>query len=192
VAGERHEVFRVATMPESGGEPEPFDYLAHLEAGAPLFALTPEEAPAGRRFVTPGKICWQEPDGTLVSDEIAELGPLLRRLRPDVVDWAERFMAHVPPVVVWATGGAIRIDLQTDVWFPRILGVLDGNAPPPPNPPQHDNTILADCHTPRLNAFLADVREEAIALGGTYRLQPADGIGQRYAHMTNERGIALA
>jgi hypothetical protein len=99
-------------------------------------------------------------------------------------------MAHVPPVVVRAFKGVIDVDLRTDIWFPRILGILDGNAPLPPAPPSRDNTMLANGHTPRLNAFLADVREAARALGGTWRLKPVDGL-PRYAAMTDELGVVL-
>jgi hypothetical protein len=190
-AGERHEVFRIVTVPVGGGKPEPFDYPAHLERGARPFALTPEEAPAGRRFATPGRICWEEPDGRLVDGEVADLGPLLMRLRPDAAPWAaELFMAYVPPVVVQPLSGAFNIVLRTDIWFPRILGVLDGNAPLPPAEPSRDNTRLARCHTPRLNAFLADVRETALALGGSWRPLPVEGLS-RYASMTDAGGIVL-
>jgi hypothetical protein len=191
VAGERHAVFRVVTVPIGGGDPAPFDYLTNLGRGARPFEFLPEEAPAGRRFATPGRICWQEPDGRLVEGEVAELGPLLKRLRPDAAPWAaDLFMAHVPPVVVRAFKGVIDVDLRTDIWFPRILGILDGNAPLPPAPPSRDNTMLANGHTPRLNAFLADVREAARALGGTWRLKPVDGL-PRYAAMTDELGVVL-
>jgi hypothetical protein len=190
-AGERHDVLRVVTVPVDGGAPEPFDYAAHLADGAQPFALMPEEAPAGRRFETPGRICWQEPDGTLAEGDVADLGALLMRLRPDAVPWAgDLFMAREPPVSAAWRAGVCDIELLTDIWFPRILGVLDGNAPLPPAEPSQDNTALAGCHTPRLNAFLVDVRDATLELGGTWRLRPDDG-ASRYAAMTAAHGIVL-
>jgi hypothetical protein len=190
-AGGRHDVFKVVTVSEEGRDPERFDYVAHLERGAPPFALAPEEAPPGRRFTTPGRICWVTADGELTEGDVGEVGALLARLRPDTLDWAERFMAHTAPVEVWATGDRVRIDLQTDLWFPRVIGILDGDAPPAPAPPDRDNEAPARCHTPRLNAFLEELRQSALSLGGQWQLRPAEGIGTRYAAMTGEQGVTL-
>lgn len=185
-AGESTGMFRVTTAAPDGGGLQRFDYRAHLRAGAAPFELAPEEAPPGRRLVTPGHICWQE-HGAVQHGEVGDLGALLRRLRPDAAAWAERFMAHVPPVIVRSRGPRVRIDLPTDIWFPRILGVLDGDAPPPPAAPQRDNAALAHCHTPRLNEFLARIR----AAADQWEQVWPEGIAGRYADMTDESGIRL-
>jgi hypothetical protein len=189
-AGADTNVFRVAVQPIHGGVAQPFDYLAHLRGGARAFELSADEAPQGYRFVTPGRVCWHGRVG-VEQDDVADLGALMSRLRPRAEEWTERFMAHVAPVEVWRSPYAIRFALATDIWFPQVLGVLDGDAPPPPAPPQRDNRALAACHTPRLNAFLADVRAAAERLGGTWRLVEPEGIGVRYAAMTGETGIRL-
>ena len=185
-AGEATEVFRVATALPDGSDEQSFDYRRHLRTGVVPFEMAPEEAPRGRRLITPGKICWQE-SGRIREGDVADLGSLLRRLRPDAVDWAENFMSHVPPVIVWGRGSRVRIELPTDLWFPRILGILDGGGPAPPVPPERDNSVLARCHAPRLNSFLDAIRHAA----SHWRLMPAEGIATRYADMTDESGIRI-
>lgn len=186
-AGEETGVLRFATSAPDRTQVRPFDYRAHLSTGVVPFELAPEEAPAGRRLIMQGEICWYE-NGFVREGEIADLGSLLRLLRPDAVDWADDFMAHVPPVIVWGGRGfGVRIDLPTDVWFPRVLGVLDSDAPAPPSAPARDNSVLASCHTPRLNAFLSEVRRASDG----WDLVPLEGIATRYSHMADDRGIRL-
>jgi hypothetical protein len=179
-------VLRFATSAPDRTDVRPFDYRAHLRTGAVPFELAPEEAPEGRRIIVQGEVCWYE-DGIVREGEIADLGSLIRLLRPDVMDWADDFMAHVPPVIVWQARSRVRIDLPTDIWFPRVLGVLDGNAPSPPLSPARDNSTLANCHTPRLNAFLNEVRRAA----DSWALVSLEGIAARYAEMADDDGICL-
>jgi len=86
---------------------------------------------------------------------------------------------------------AIRLALHTDLWFPRVAGLLDDDAPPFPAPPARDNTTLAACHTPRLNAFLQEVRNNAVRAGGSWRQVEIEGIGRRYAELASESGVQL-
>ena len=66
----------------------------------------------------------------------------------------------------------IHIRLETDIWFPRALGMLE--EPPdegePPVPEMYDNTVLAAVHTPRFNRFPVAVREAATEAGGRFLL----------------------
>ena len=188
--GADHDVFRVATEPVEGGPGEPFDYLAHLRGRAQPFALGWEEAPPGRRFVTPGRVCWYGGEGGVEQGEVADLGALLRQLHPEV-ELRERYLAHVAPLEVSRTPYAIRLALHTDLWFPRVIGLLDDDARPFPTPPARDNAELAACHTPRLNAFLREVRDHAEHAGGSWRQVEIEGIGRRYAELTSESGVQL-
>ena len=96
-------------------------------------------------------------------------------------------MGYQPPVAVRGGRGNVTIELATDVWFPRTVGLLEEDAPWAPAPPSYDNSDLAACHTPRLNAFLAAVREAA----DEWELLEPEEIGVRYADMVDEAGIRL-
>lgn len=185
-AGEDTGVLRFATSAPDRTDVRPFDYRPHLRTGVVPFELAPEEVPEGRRLIMQGEVCWYE-NGIVREGDVADLGSLIRLLRPDAVNWADDFMAHVPPVIVWAGRSRVRIDLPTDIWFPRVLGVLDGDAPPPPFPPARDNSTLASRHTPRLNVFLNEVRRAA----DSWALVSPEGIAARYADMTDDHGIRV-
>ncbi len=86
----------------------------------------------------------------------------------------------------------ITISLGTDIWFPRVLGILEGDQPLKPQPPKwYDNRELASCHRPRLNRFLSTVRQLALELGGQWRLNPPEGMAKNYMAMVREDGIKL-
>jgi hypothetical protein len=56
------------------------------------------------------------------------------------------------------------IRLYTDLWFPRVVGWMDADAP------YYDNSELAALNTPRLNRFLQRTKELILSLGGTWEL----------------------
>jgi hypothetical protein len=142
------------------------------------------ELPEGRRLVTPGTICWHE-DGDLREGEVIWVGELLERLRPDAAQRESSFLSDQPPVHVRARRASVTIELPTDVWFPRTVGLLEEDAPWAPAPASFDNSALAACHTPRLNAFLRAVREAA----DEWELLEPEEIGTRYADQVDESGI---
>ena len=89
----------------------------------------------------------------------------------DVADLADA--AGLPPprhtgyeplllaVVGWDDGSATAsLGTATDIWFPRA-GV-----------DRLDNHVLASRNTPRLNAFLTELRAASAAIGGTWRWSP--------------------
>ena len=179
-AGAETRVFRLASADRDGGDLQPVDENAAVEN---RFRV---ELPEGRRLVTPGTICWHEVD-TRREDEIVWVGALLERLRPDAAERGSSFMSYQPPVAVRGGRGNVTIELATDVWFPRTVGLLEEDAPWAPAPPSYDNSDLAACHTPRLNAFLAAIREAA----DEWELLEPEEIGLRYADMVDESGIRL-
>ena len=179
-AGTETRVFRLASVDSRGGNLQPVDHEAAAEdqLRAPLRD--------GRRLVTPGTICWHE-EGTRREGEIVWVGALLEHLRPDALARESSFMGYQPPVTVRGDRGSVTIELATDLWFPRTVGLLEEDAPWAPAPASYDNSDLAACHTPRLNAFLAAIREAA----DEWELLEPEEIGVRYADMVDEVGIRL-
>ena len=131
------------------------------------------------------RVCWHGPAG-IAEGEVTDLGALLRTLRPDVDPALGHYMASEPPVVIFRGARAIRIELATDIWFPFVAGLLEAASPR-----MYDNAELAARHTPRLNAFLRDVRAAAERAGGTWALADPENYGTRYAEMTHVGGIEL-
>ena len=174
-AGAETRVFRPATVDEHGQDLQPVD--EDVAVATRLRVELP-----GREFVTPGTICWHEA-GERREGEVIFVGELLDRLRPDVPESHHHYIAYVPPVSVWVSRLGVSITLMTDVWFPRVIGFLEEDWPDV----MLDNSELAACHTPRLNAFLHAVRDAA----DEWATDNADDFGTRYADMVSEDGIWL-
>lgn len=142
---------------------------------------------------TPGHVaCYR--DGRIVELEVADVGVLLRELRPDRPTSVTR---SAPPVVV--RGASLRVDhaedvvieirLDTDLWFPRVMGMCEPIPDDEDAPESYDNRELAARHTPRLNRFLAEVRKRTIELGGRWTMLDADGIARNYTDQWDASGI---
>jgi len=173
----------------------------------PLFDLGSGVAPTSAgQLVTPARICYFDDDGVRVEAEVNDLGALLQRLRPGDVDEWSNFMAHVAPVTILSrsvvapsSGGSgrqrpvwITLSLLTDLWFPWVLGTIEGEQPLNPLPRLlYDNRHLASCHTPRLNRFLTAVCRLAVDLGGEWSRRPPEGSAQHYSQMVGEAEILL-
>ena len=156
---------------------------------------------------TPARLCYYDLTGKVTEQEVENVGLLLETLRPDDADWGSIFMEGVAPVTLLSrsvslrerskpsqrTGAVqIKISLRTDIWFPQVLGLLEGDQPLKPQPPKwYDNRELASCHTPRLNRFLSAVRQLVLELGGEWRLNPPEGMAKHYMVMVREDGIGL-
>jgi hypothetical protein len=162
----------------------------------------------GYHVSTPAKLAYYEEDGTLAEKEISDLGWLLRCSRPEKVEEKERYMSSDNPVTF---SGAQRLDyedgtfrgaylyiyLHTDIWFPKVMGYLEDwgeNERGIPigweNRPWQDNRELALRHTPRLNRFLARVKQLTLEYGGAWGIDKYDTVG-RYHSQWNEDGIFL-
>lgn len=117
---------------------------------------------------------------------VRDCGAELLALRPDL----ER-VPHVPALSISGPQFYDRskpiyftISLETDIWFPRVVGFNDDRD----DIVWYDNSALAGRHTPRLNRFLAAVRDAAVALGGAWSVEVDN---QRYADQVEATGILL-
>lgn len=176
----------------------------------PLFTLGFGVAPTDAGLVrTPGRVCFYDSRGEMVEEEVENSGRLLASLRPqDVAEAGSRCMASMAPLTVMGekvyTGNGhgpndaaqrpirVKVSLQTDIWFPRVLGILEDVFPAPNEEGMYDNRELALCHTPRLNRFLAGVQELVTEAGGEWELLAPEGSAEHYAGMVSENGISLS
>ena len=193
-------------QPTQHGSYEQF-LSAQQAAGRPLtlFHLGSGVAPtADGQLVTPARLSYFAADGTRTEAAVADLGALLRELRPQDIEWGSGYMARVAPVTISSPplpqpGGSrkplpfpITISLFTDIWFPQVLALLEDVQPGPAKPRiWYSNATLAAAHTPRLNRFLTAVRGAVEAAGGTWELDDAEGTARHYAPQVQEAGILL-
>lgn len=156
---------------------------------------------------TPARLCYYNLEGQLTEAKVENMGLLLESVRPDDADWGSIFMEGVSPITILSRSVSlkevseviqqhqtvqIKISLRTDIWFPQVIGILEGDQPLAPNPPKwYDNRELACCHTPRLNRFLFKVHKYTLESGGEWRLNQPDGIAEHYESMVNEYSISL-
>ncbi|MEV6235467.1 hypothetical protein [Lentzea sp. NPDC051838] len=189
-AGERHEVYSVREAPLAGlhsGSLLPllrqrFEQEGVLDLGH--FASSGMRLIDGRTLRVAARMAYVDARGEVVEDEVENLGSLLRALRPADVPISAGLMVDCPPLDVsgplidfrhpersiWrGTAGRVRVrfSLRTDIWFPLVIGFL---ADTTDVTPVHDNRPQASRHTPRLNAFLAEVRAATLDLGGSWDL----------------------
>jgi len=151
------------------------------------------------------RLCYYERDGRLVEAEVDCPGLLLRQLRPeDVEDWEREYMSPWNPIELGGGPNIAREDgtfsdsylaikLHTDIWFPKVEGSIDWfnwdwDFGKPPE--WFDNRELAQCHTPRFNRFISQVKQITLEFGGTWKLDAADA-DQLYKEQLTEEGIRL-
>jgi hypothetical protein len=199
-SGNRNSVYRVVRAPAA----RPYEsalqsfetYLRSqvLERGRiPIF---PEDASPGAELWTPARIAFYRGDA-VVEEEIGDVGALLRELRPDKIETCGMFMRGASPVTVlggsvpvdWAQEVRVQIRLDTDIWFPYVTGMCEEIPEEGNKPDLYDNRELAARHTPRLNAFLGEIRRLSIELGGRWEVLDLDGFAVNYAQMWDEAGI---
>lgn len=137
-------------------------------------------------------------DGEIADVVTSDVGLLLRELRPER---NRRVTRSAPPIVVH--GGSYRcehaeeisvtIRLDTDLWFPQVVGLREDLADEADETPDwYDNSALAARHTPRFNAFLRDVRAATIEARGAWHFDlHLGGIADRYLDLCNADGIVL-
>jgi hypothetical protein len=189
-AGERYEVYSVREAPLAGFHSgslfalleQRFEHEGVVDVGH--FASSGTRRIDGRTLRSAARMAYVDQHGDVVEDGVENLGALLRSLRPDDVPVSAGLMVDCPPLDVagslidfahpersfWrGPAGRVRVrfSLRTDIWFPMVIGFLADTTDVTPT---HDNRPLAERHTPRLNAFLTEVRAATLDLGGRWDL----------------------
>ncbi len=109
------------------------------------------------------------------------------------------FMRSASPVAVLGMAVAVdrtqevcvQIRLDTDIWFSYVMGMIEEVDEEGHKPDWFYNDPLAQRHTPRLNAFLRELRELTLALGGQWTQLEVDPVAENYEDMWDEHGIQL-
>ncbi|ADG73329.1 hypothetical protein Cfla_0412 [Cellulomonas flavigena DSM 20109] len=206
-AGEREAVYEVLEAPLAGFRVERdgpfaehlgrrFDRDGVVDLGH--FATSGTRVVDGRRLRVTATLAYVE-GGVVVDRPVENLGALLRRLHPTLLDEGAGHMVDCPPidvrgteVDVRGTGGRsrrrteVRFALRSDLWYPYVVGLL---APTSDAERRHDNRPLALRHTPRLNAFLGAARSATLALGGRWELEEQARLA--FPGAVTEHGIDL-
>jgi hypothetical protein len=146
------------------------------------------------------EVAWFDDSGRLVDGTTSRLDRILVLDEPNT--WSlEGFKEPGPPIklsgssaqdIRTAQGGdwdipvRMQISLHSDIWFPWVHGI---SHPLHTRGRKFDNRILAQRHTPRLNAFLEAVGAAAEAAGGTLSLD-WDHCGVPREAVT-DRGVVL-
>ena len=146
------------------------------------------------------EVAWFDDSGRLVDGTTSRLDRILVLDEPNT--WSlEGFKEPGPPTklsgssaqdIRTAQGGdwdipvRMQISLHSDIWFPWVHGI---SHPLHTRGRKFDNRILAQRHTPRLNAFLEAVGAAAEAAGGTLSLD-WDHCGVPREAVT-DRGVVL-
>jgi hypothetical protein len=143
----------------------------------------------------PGRICFYDTDDNLVERDVRDLGLLLEELGVDTADNA--YAKRMPPVILFGYLDMVKdtsqlnwhlsIELWSDIWFPGVDGWRD--EVDELDFYRHDNRELALCHTPRLNAFVARVRELALQVGAKWEIETIQIFGP--LELITETGIKL-
>jgi hypothetical protein len=135
-------------------------------------------------------------DDQIVEEDVADVGALLASLRsgrPSSTTRGTPAVVVLGPSIALDHAGELRIEirLDTDIWFPSVMG-FDEPIPDDGDPPDsYDNRALAERHTPRLNAFLGEVAREVTTLGGRWEVLDVGGIARNYRDQWDEHGIRL-
>lgn len=155
-------------------------------------------------FRVSARIAYYDLAGHLVEGEIEDFGLLLQSLRPADVGVSAGLMSHSQPVDIRGSRvdfrdstrstGTIRPNrlwldfrIASDIWLPWVDGILEERYDPDR---PYDNRPLAERHTPRLNRFLATVREATLAVGGTWTLD-IDEVRRDRLRIIHDEGIRL-
>jgi hypothetical protein len=191
-AGAEHRVYRVLEAPVAGYAADsgiPFAEMlrrrAERDGALDLghFARGDPQRPARAT----ARMAWAGASGTPVEGDVEDLGVLLQSLHPQLAAAGTSHMVNCSPLDLdgplldlrqpdrtrwWRRRGRLVVDIsvRSDIWSPWVSGVL---APPSASGRPsggHDNRPLAERHTPRLNAFLADVRRATEEAGGEWEL----------------------
>ena len=190
-AGEKCKVLTVLQAPRSGfqrdrdGALGPFLKRRFEESGRVdlFYFMFDWSLPyQGEVFQSTAWINFFDSGGGLAEAEVVgDLSRLLRQLRPEYGDWHSLCRRGLPLRIMEPAGPYdhpqfkgvnVQFILQTDIWFPwlhRAREIMERADFSKPILPACRN-LLALHHTPRLNSFLAAVRDETTRVGGNWEL----------------------
>jgi hypothetical protein len=191
-AGEAHAVYRVQ---ETSQYMEPRyrrdhdGYLGDVLDARPEI-LTPSGEPARLLFsldpVATARLAYIDTRGRLREEEVAYLSALPevrthlanQKIKPPL-----EIMAGTDDDTTWAT-----VSSFSTIWLPwQPNHGIDGDLP---DDTLLDNRALAARHTPRLNAFLADIAAAAQEAGGWLRLDRTE-TSRDYLPFVDDHGVRL-
>lgn len=193
-AGVRHQVYEVVEAPGYRGDLMTGIERRFTEDGVLDLCHFASAGMAPRDGVTlrvAALMAYAE-SGEVVERRVENLGALLRALRPDDVDLSAGLMVDCPPIDLYGpllrSPGPARVHfrLRSDIWFPWVLGFLADTFEVTPS---HDNRPLAERHTPRLTAFLAEARTATEDVGGTWSLDEEVRFTRR--DLVTEAGVSI-
>jgi hypothetical protein len=214
---EREQVMRVVLLPTRSATrkehvPTWFEHIRTRFEQEGSLTIFPHGADAwlGDSLQQPARLAYYKGD-RIIEEDIEDVGTLEK-----AVVMARGGDPHgirsTPPIVLG--GGApdeegeapgrpptrelpIYLGLQTDIWFPRVIGLDVGDHAGRARDRRHpargrdhlmDNSALAARHTPRLNRFIETLRNAILELGGTWDKPDVD---PSYEPMVHSGGILL-
>ncbi len=129
-------------------------------------------------------MAWFDAADVRVEGPCDDLGSLLRSLEPVPECIPNGFMVPLPALQITATSREIRMSIHSDIWFPWVMGSAH---PSCDYERWFDNRELSGRHTPRLNAFLAEVAREA---GESFGLDPEE-VSNFAARWVSDGGVRM-
>ena len=150
-------------------------------------------------------MAWYDASDALTEQPTSDLGEVLRALEPSPGAIPDGFTRAYPPVritgpeVTYDGDGLraidaharraleIRVAIHSDIWFPFVFGSAHPEAD---HRRMFDNRELASRHTPRLNAFLAEVGTIVAGVGGRWRVEE-EATGTNAILWLDEHGILV-
>jgi len=213
-SGVRHQIFDVEYAPEvdyrRGRDIAISDVLARLLRNNKIldvFAFTGAAMLPG----IPGSstvettLCYYDRADRLTESVVTDQGALLASLEPVPDSIPNGMMEHYPAIRitgerysdvragVYVDRSAhplpveFRLCIHSDIWFPWIYGSAH---PECDQRRMFDNRELANCHTPRLNAFLGEVAAAVRQAGGSFEARP-DESGGRAITWVDDQSVHL-
>lgn len=207
-AGERHQVFTPLELPKLGyirGESPPrVRERWSQERVVDLFAFTGAAMKPGapNSSTVAATLAWYDAADQVVEGPITDVGELLRSLEPVPGSISNGFTTPYPPLRITGPelvyddrrakpaknrAACMRVAIHSDIWFPFVFGSAH---PLADHRRMFDNRELARRHTPRLNAFLANVGRMITAAGCTWRVAKDESVLKSLLWL-DDQGIRL-
>jgi hypothetical protein len=146
----------------------------------------------GERTRLPARLAYYEGD-CITEAEVEDVADLEKSLTFGKGGEEDGYVSNTPMKLRGSTGDekdqapgrpptreiSISLSLDTDIWFPRVIGLDVGDHGGRSRDRRHpargrdglmDNSALAARHTPRLNRFIETLRSAILELGGKWKL----------------------